>query len=181
MGLRGERQVVTKRYKEPDLLANVDSIIKSAQEKGYYSGNSLDIERVIGDISDIDVRYEQMDPNQSGSFKYANNKWIIGVNKNHHPNRQKFTLAHELAHYVLHKEKNVEFVDTIFFRNNETDSTEYMANEFAAKLLMPEDKVRTLINQGIKNIGILAQEFGVSASAMKYRVISLGYKMRDNV
>ena len=123
-----------------------------------------------------------MPPNQSGTFKYENDKWIIGVNQNHHKNRQKFTLAHELGHYVLHREKNINIVDTTFFRNNDTNPIEYMANEFAAKLLMPEDKVRYLVDkQKIKNIGRLAEEFGVSASAMKYRIVSLGYKLKDNV
>ena len=182
MGLRGQRQNTQTKYEEPDLLADVDSIIKNAKEKGYYLGNSLNIENVIRTFDDIEVRYEQMEPNQSGSFKYENDKWVIGVNRNHHPNRQKFTLAHELGHYILHREKNIDIVDTTFFRNNNADTIEYMANEFAAKLLMPEDMVRDLVdNQGIKNIGELAEKFEVSASAMKYRIVSLGYKLKDNV
>lgn len=182
MGLKGQRQNSQTKYQEPDLLADVDSIIKNAQEKGYYSGSSLNIENVIKNIDDnIEICYISMEPNQSGSFKFANNKWIIGVNKNHHKNRQKFTLAHELGHYILHREKNIDIVDTTFFRNNETDSIEYMANEFAAKLLMPKEKVEELISQGIKNIGDLAEKFEVSASAMKYRILSLGYKLKDNV
>ena len=183
MGLRGQRQNTQTKFHEPDLLADVDSIIKNAQEKGYYSGNSLNIESVIKNIDDnIEVRYLPMEPNESGSFKYENGKWIIGVNQNHHKNRQKFTLAHELGHYILHREKNINIVDTTFFRNNNTDSIEFMANEFAAKLLMPEEKVRDLVDrQGIKNIGDLAEKFGVSASAMKYRIVSLGYKLKDNV
>jgi Zn-dependent peptidase ImmA (M78 family) len=123
-----------------------------------------------------------MQSNYSGYFRNVNGKWIIGVNKLHHKNRKRYTLAHELGHYILHKDKNVDIVDTTFFRNNKTDSIEYMANEFAAKLLMPEDKVRDFVdNQGIKNIGELAEKFEVSASAMKYRVVSLGYKLKDNV
>jgi Zn-dependent peptidase ImmA (M78 family) len=181
MGLKGQRQNSQTKYKEPDLLADVGSIIKNAQEKGYYSGYSLNIENVINTFNDIEVRYEQMQPNQSGYFRNVNDKWIIGVNRLHHRNRQRYTLAHELGHYILHKEKNIDIVDTTFFRNSETDSIEYMANEFAAKLLMPQDKVEALINQGIKNIGELAEKFEVSASAMKYRVLSLGYKLKDNV
>ena len=61
------------------------------------------------------------------------------------------------------------------------DSIEYHANEFAARLLMPENTVRNLIEEErIKNIGVLAEQFGVSSAAMKYRVLSLGYKMKDN-
>ena len=60
------------------------------------------------------------------------------------------------------------------------DSIEYSANEFAARLLMPEDVVRKLISNGVKNIGVLASKFGVSSAAMKHRVLSLGYKMKEN-
>ena len=46
---------------------------------------------------------------------------------------------------------------------------------------MPENTVRNLIEEErIKNIGVLAEQFGVSSAAMKYRVLSLGYKMKDN-
>ena len=87
-------------------------------------------------------------------------------------------LAHELAHYILHKEKNTEFQDSTFFRGNNMDSLEYMANDFAAALLMPDDKVNELIKNGIRNIGKLAEKFDVSAAAMKYKVEKLGYKVK---
>jgi Zn-dependent peptidase ImmA (M78 family) len=183
MGLKGQRiNNNSPKYQEPELITGVEGILKMASDKGLYSGNSLNIEEVIKTFPDIELCYEQMKPNESGYFRNGNGKWIIGVNQLHHRNRQKFTLAHELGHYILHKDKNVDIVDTTFFRNNETDSIEYMANEFAAKLLMPEDKVRDFVdNQGIKNIGELAEKFEISASAMKYRIISLGYKLKDNV
>jgi Zn-dependent peptidase ImmA (M78 family) len=183
MGLKGHRiNNNSPKYPEPELITGVEGILKMASEKGLYSGNSLNIEEVIKQFPDIELRNEPMQPNYSGYFRNINGKWIIGVNKLHHKNRQRYTLAHELGHYILHKDKNVDIVDTTFFRNNESDSIEYMANEFAAKLLMPEDKVRDFVDkQRIKNIGELAEKFGVSASAMKYRIISLGYKLKDNV
>jgi len=181
MGLRGQRQTITKKIQEPELIVGVNDIIKKAQEQGWYSGNSLSIENVVKSFEDIIIRKEQMQSNVSGYFRNENGKWIIGINQVHHPNRQKFTMAHELGHYMLHKAKDVNIVDTTLFRNDEADSVEYMANDFASKLLMPEDKVRELVDSGIKNIGELAEQFGISASAMKYRVLSLGYKMRDNV
>ena len=183
MGIKGKRiNNNQQKYQEPELIAGVKDILKMASEKGLYSANSLNIEEVIKTFPDIELREEPLQSNYSGYFRYENGKWVIGVNMLHHKNRRRFTLAHELGHYILHKEKNVDIVDTTFFRNNETDSIEYIANEFASKLLMPEDEVRNFIDiQGIKNIGELAEKFEVSASAMKYRIISLGYKLKDNV
>ena len=57
-------------------------------------------------------------------------------------------------------------------------SMEYKANEFAGELLMPENNLREYIKNGTRNIGELANIFGVSAAAMKYRIISLGYTLK---
>ena len=90
-------------------------------------------------------------------------------------------MAHELGHYILHKGKNIEFVDSTFFRSDDMNSIEFIANEFASRLLMPENKIRKLIDEDkIKNIGDLASKFEVSSAAMKYRVLSLGYKIKEN-
>jgi Zn-dependent peptidase ImmA (M78 family) len=122
-----------------------------------------------------------MDVAKSGSLSYIDGKWIMCINSSHNLKRQRFTMAHELGHYILHKGKNIEFVDTTFFRSDEMDSIEYNANEFASRLLMPEDDLRKLIDEDrIKNIGELASKFDVSSAAMKYRVISLGYRIKEN-
>lgn len=183
MGIKGQRRknVSSTKYQEPDLLVGVEDILSSAKEKGLYDGYSLKIEDVVSSITDIQLKYESMETDKSGSLSNEDGKWIICVNKNHNVKRQRFTLAHELGHYFLHKEKNINFTDTTFFRSNDMDSIEYIANEFAARLLMPEDVVRELIDsEQIKNIGVLAEKFNVSSAAMKYRVLSLGYKMKDN-
>ena len=56
---------------------------------------------------------------------------------------------------------------------------EYAANEFAAKLLMPEDKVREVVRGGTNNIKDLAESFGVSVAAMLYRVKQLGFRTKE--
>lgn len=183
MGTKGIRKGPKKsdKYQEPDLLVSVDDILKKAHTEGLYTGNALQVENLISTFQDIEIRYEAMDADKSGSLSYLNGKWIMSINSNHHIKRQRFTIAHELGHYMLHKSKNTEFTDTTFFRGDNMDSIEYHANEFAARLLMPENILRKLIDEDkIKNIGELASAFNVSSAAMKYRVISLGYKIKDN-
>jgi Zn-dependent peptidase ImmA (M78 family) len=180
MGIRGTRTGGVSSYQEVDLFRNVEDILQKARQDGLYIGRSLDMEKLIS-CYDIELRYEPMDSNQSGTLKYERGIWVIEVNESHHRKRQRFTMAHELGHYFLHKEKNVDFVDTTFFRSSMSDSVEYAANEFAAKLLMPELEVKELINEGVKNLGELAEKFDVSVAAMKYRVVSMGYKLKDNV
>ena len=93
---------------------------------------------------------------------------------------QKIIVAHELGHYMMHRNKAEAFTDEIFFRTESKEGIEYRANEFASKLLMPEDRVRKAIAEGVRNLGQLAERFYVSSPAMKVRVQELGYKLKQN-
>lgn len=184
MGTRGKRFQTVKKFEEPTLLSDLDKIKNLAEVKGLYHGDALEVEQLIREISNqspnspILIQKEPMDNYLSGSLSYKDGTWIMTVNSKQHVNRQRFTLAHELGHYILHKEKNTEFQDSTFFRSNNMDSLEYMANDFAAALLMPDDKVVEFIKLGNRNLGELASKFGVSVAAMKYKVEKLGYKVR---
>ena len=182
MGARGSRvQKKSEKYQEPDLLVSVNDVLKKATDKGFYVDDAIQIDKLISTFDDIEVKYEAMDSSKSGSLSFMDGKWVMCINSNHNIKRQRFTMAHELGHYMLHRGKNIEFADTTFFRSEDMDSVEYHANEFASRLLMPEDKLRKLIAEDkIKNIGELALRFNVSSAAMKYRVISLGYKIKEN-
>lgn len=182
IGRRITKAKVAVEIDEPSLLVDYASIVECAKKDSLYEGKKLNILRLIRDkYPDIEVKYIEMPDSQSGSLMYVDGKWIINVNKAHNINRQKFTIAHELGHYILHKDTKTNFEDYIFFRDNRLDSLEYAANKFAGSILMPEEDVRELVdNQHIKNIGELAKIFGVSARAMIYRINDLGYKTKNN-
>src|SRR5262249_22745239 len=50
------------------------------------------------------LRFSPLDEELSGMAFIKDDVPIIGVNALHHPNRQRFTIAHEIAHLRLHKE-----------------------------------------------------------------------------
>ena len=147
---------------------------------------NIDVKKVA-ESKNIRLEYIPMESSISGYLRQENGEWIIGVNSIHNPKRQRFTIAHELGHFYMHKDKNVDFEcflarnfeDTTFFRNTDNSSIEYSANEFAANLLMPEDSIRKAIQTGTKNIEDLSSQFNVSIAAIKYRVLSLGYKLKS--
>lgn len=186
MGARGNRTITTSTvYSEPDLMKDVDILLKQAISNGCYDGNKLDVQKLVSYMNTINTDenitlvYDQMNPATSGSLTYEEGKWIIRVNKDHNPKRQRFTILHELGHYMLHRNKLQSFTDEIFFRSGiKGDNIEYKANEFASKLLMPEDSVRKAISEGVRNLGKLAELFDVSSPAMKIRVQELGYKLK---
>lgn len=175
---RSSNELEKSKYEEPALFRDVDTITEYARQHGFYEGNKLNLKETISMFDDIKIEYVPMEHTQSGQLKYINDGWVISINSLHNEKRQRFTLAHELGHYILHKEKNSEFKDAVFFRNEVLDSMEYKANEFASELLMPESSVRNSVNEGIRNIGELSDLFGVSAAAMKYRILSLGYTLK---
>ena len=110
---------------------------------------------------------------------------VIGVNSSHPETRQRFTIAHELGHVLLHKEESLHVDETasIRFRDEEsslaTKSDEIEANQFAAELLMPEhlvtEEIAKLPDADPEDaIPILAERFQVSEQAMTLRLNRLG-------
>jgi Zn-dependent peptidase ImmA (M78 family) len=125
----------------------------------------------------------------SGMLVVSNKKGTIGFNPSQSKGRQRFTIAHELGHFLLHSDTKKElFVDRdliIKFRGEITYTPaelkqESEANAFAAAVLMPKSfLVRELKNKKYKElaenelIDELAKSFEVSSLAMTYRLKDL--------
>jgi Zn-dependent peptidase ImmA (M78 family) len=125
----------------------------------------------------------------SGMLVVENDRGAIGYNSSHARVRQRFTVAHEIAHFILHLKRNRRsqlFIDPfVIFRRDDNSATgndkeEVEANRFGASLLMPA----TLVLKEIKKHGLdlddedaltfLAKRFKVSTAAMTYRLNALG-------
>jgi Zn-dependent peptidase ImmA (M78 family) len=109
-------------------------------------------------------------------------KIILNQDEQASQERERFSIAHEIGHFVLHKtegafvERNVPFA----FRNKKSstgeDINEIEANQFAAELLMPEELVRELAENKKpteRNLVSWASTFKVSLQAMAIRLESL--------
>jgi Zn-dependent peptidase ImmA (M78 family) len=128
------------------------------------------------------------DDDVSGFYQKEQGREVIGVNSLHAPVRQRFTIAHELGHAVLHGREGLH-LDQAFklrFRNATSslavDSEEMDANAFAAELLMPANEVIDRLSDGLdvnddQAVRTLARHFGVSQQAMTYRVVNLGAEL----
>lgn len=134
----------------------------------------------IAEFLGLEIVEEPMADDLSGYLEVRSGSWVVGVNSLHHPNRKRFTIAHEIAHFVLHSGQKKSFHDQTFARrNDDPNPMEREADRFAAELLMPEADVRQMISSGNTTLSGLAAEFGVSALAMKYRVQNLGYRVNQ--
>jgi IrrE N-terminal-like domain len=96
----------------------------------------------------------------------------IAVNSTHSSVRQRFTVAHEIAHFILHRPKldSGDLVDDAMYRSGLSNKDETAANRFAADILMPLHLIRTLVEAGIRDPRNLAERFQVSVPAMKIRL-----------
>jgi Zn-dependent peptidase ImmA (M78 family) len=148
--------------------------------------------RSIAEREGIRVMFEELEDSISGFVVRRGVDTSIGVNKEHHSNRQRFTLAHELGHYRLHiqprNNPTAVYVDAeqtlVHFRAEIPDAPpnadEVEANSFAAALLMPEDFVRRDLHGTSVNahddsaIRHLAKRYGVSVQALTIRLVELG-------
>lgn len=102
----------------------------------------------------------------------------IYLNRLDSRNRQRFTCAHELGHYVQRAstdDDNWEYVDArgpTAARGTHPD--EIYANQFAANLLMPREVVGRMVKAGM-SAAEMAFQLGVSVEALKFRLMNLGY------
>lgn len=143
-------------------------IVNLAEELGIevYKSDLLP-EDVAGKIE-----FEKsIDGNSSG-------KYTIIVNGHDHPVRRRFTIAHEIAHFVLHKEYLENGIvdrntNNFMYRSSSvSNNQEYAANKLAAQILMPISKIKEEYDNGKKSVRELADSFYVSEEAMRIRLNS---------
>ena len=126
-----------------------------------------------------DTNFEHLQEHESGIIKKDGDKITIYVNPNDSLERQRFTIAHELGHFISgHLNSNNAMLrdgSKIYTQDN-YDYKEYEANKYAAELLMPEDKLEFLLNnEGINTVEGLAKALIVSPTAMLIRLKNLGW------
>lgn len=179
IGNKPKRFRSTESYEEPEMLVDLESIQNQARGEGYVNGGRFDVERFIREkYPTIIIKYEPLASDISGRLRMENGVWVMTVNSQHPEVRQRYTLGHELGHYLNHRDSMKSFEDSTFFRSSQKSSMEYMADLFAARLLMPESDINELLKTGIKTVKEMADRFGVSLEAMKYRLEQLGYGVK---
>lgn len=106
---------------------------------------------------------------------------LIVVNGNDNVGHQRFTIAHELAHFLFDAKPGEEYYEA-FYRTSVNDDVllEFRANQFAANLLMPEKRfkerymfIASKIDDPNNREKILSIDFGVSPTAVRRRIKEL--------
>jgi Zn-dependent peptidase ImmA (M78 family) len=95
-----------------------------------------------------------------GSLLNIQGNFYIVVNRLMPETRKRFTIAHEIAHYVLHEEQ------LCYMKNSKRDYFHREADVFAAELCMPSKMIKKEARSWFNDYKFLAQLFGVSEVAM---------------
>lgn len=176
---------MTKRQIEIRKLAH------QVLERADITRPAIDVD-AIAKMENVDVFRKEIDDDISGVLKIDENaRASILVNQDHHMNRQRFTIAHELGHYFLHNQPGIH-VDKVFLRDPAASEglhlREIEANRFAAELLMPDfmvlqelekqlriERMPSLMAKEDEILHALAEDFEVSRHAMSIKLQELGY------
>ena len=172
---------------------------KSIDEKAaklLHQSNALalpvDLNQVIGYLG-LSLDETPLENEYSGFL--AIKERIIVVNLRHPPTRRRFTIAHEIGHYQLHRRRSEDipvFIDRAVYHRKDSAAgvdhlMEMQANAYAAGLLMPEALLDKYLEdhplldlEKPADIKILAEEFEVSRPAMEFRLKNLGFVLRTS-
>jgi Zn-dependent peptidase ImmA (M78 family) len=133
----------------------------------------------------IDLVERPIRSGESGWIERTGDQYRVVVNANEGDARKRFTTAHELAHYLLHRDlmdhgsRMNRHTDRLFDGDQHDDDSpftrahEVQANRMAARLIMPASLVRKKVRQGL-SLAQLANDFEVSKAAMEIRLSTLG-------
>jgi Zn-dependent peptidase ImmA (M78 family) len=158
------------------MATTIFQAIREAQQTAHNGPVDLD---ALASRLGIKIERCWLDEDMSGALiKNADGSYTIQVNALHPETRQRFTIAHEMGHFVHHRHLLGDGVNDS--RAYRTDSNhkyynarigpkqETEANRFAASLLMPGDVVNEMVKIGMP-VSAMAEHLGVSRHAMSIR------------
>lgn len=131
----------------------------------------------------VAIKISSLSTGMSGQIKREGEQYVIRVNRHEARERQRFTIAHELSHFLLHRaviDSTPDGIrDNVLYRSGESERIEYEANRLAADIVMPmalvEEALRSDFGGVVTEATIesLASRFKVSKAAMEVRLSTL--------
>ena len=170
-------------------MAKLETLVRQLLQEQGVEAPPIPVEQIARRLN-VDVRYIpfQGEGSISGMLFRDETQKVIGVNSLHHPNRQRFTIAHEIGHLLLHKGKEIHVDQTVLSMNlrddvssKAVDRDEIEANRFAAELMMPTHFLRadfkeaTVDLENEDHLMTLARRYRVSIQALNHRLVNLGF------
>jgi Zn-dependent peptidase ImmA (M78 family)/transcriptional regulator with XRE-family HTH domain len=185
----GERKGERSKALRPRLAIRQGSTFEEAQIAGEDVGRELKLggvpaEKLASAIEQqfgLLVLHVEMPPGISGAACQVGNGEVIFVNRNEASVRRNFDLAHELFHVLTWDALPPERVDRESPTSYKQKRVEHFADNFAGALLMPANLLKPLWDRRTSApslgewIAAAAAHFGVSTSALRWRLVALDW------
>lgn len=147
-------------FLQRDAINNIVNTLLNSQD--FYSINTPRNEDKLITLLGVTIDFRELPETQNGMYDATNHciimpNWLIS-----HPHRLRFSLAHELGHAFLHREKLRQYES--FFSSSEAlaynpPESEFhwfdvQANDFASYLLMPDALFRQAVSKLFQHYGL---------------------------
>jgi Zn-dependent peptidase ImmA (M78 family) len=154
----------------------------SEDTKGTIRAHQADLPIKLSSLArdlDVELLSATLGVGISGEIRPSESdpeKFVIRVNRHDASRRQRFTVAHEIAHYLLHRDQiGTGLKDDVLYRSKLSDWREAEANRLAADILMPNQLVKEWLEnakllQVDDIVGYLADRFDVSEASMRIKL-----------
>lgn len=143
----------------------------------YHAKAPVDVLGIAQDLGLNVWGMHSLGPNISGKIfrdkvNGGSSGFSIAVNSTESAVRQRFTIAHEISHFLLHRPQleNGDLIDDTMYRSGLSNAEESAANKMAAHILMPFSLINSLVSEGVTDVESLAARLQVSRTAMKIRL-----------
>lgn len=162
-----------KRCNEWDLIQESD---RKIVEK-HLQNIPIRLGALASDLG-LKVKVGTLEPGISGEIRpdVENGSYLIRISRHEPKARQRFTLAHEISHYLLHRDEIGDGIeDSILYRSQLSSKIEAQANRLSADIIMPVNVISSKIagREGAisdQDVFDLSEEFSVSKRAMEIRL-----------
>jgi Zn-dependent peptidase ImmA (M78 family) len=165
----------------------LDSVVSLLKKHGV-TAPPVPVEKIARDEG-ATIYAKPLESEMAGYFYRDKGNVVIGVNSSQSPVRQRFTVGHELGHFLLHEYHDPHWDrDTFRVRlrgpesSEGTDVAEMEANLFAAELLMPTSFLKRDLKLGTsvdllddEIVAKLAKRYGVSTQALLIKLSRMNY------
>lgn len=167
---------MTDQERKPDFLY-AESMALETLQKHNIQDPPVPVEKMARDMG-LKVQVADFTVPEIAGLLDLKNKFIV-ISRSDSSNRQAFTIAHELGHFVLHRsELEADPSVAVVYRKpigGEVDPIEQEANCFAANLLVPGQMLLKIHSYDLTPIQ-LAGLFAVSLEVMTYRLKQTGLR-----
>lgn len=151
-GLTPVQQVIRKFNRNPP--TDIVGLANALGLTVFFSDLGTDAGEIVRDI-------------RRGGFS----GYSIRVNANDPHVRQRYTIGHEIAHFLRHRDRvQNRLRDDRMYRSGHGTTAENEADALAADLLMPRRAIGKFRSAGINDVRELAAKFDVSVQAMQRRL-----------